>query len=97
MSASVHDFADAFDRKSKYRLEDFDTLEPGSLTWRVKGLWPSVGLCFIGGPSMSGKSFWALDAMAKVCRGERLLGRKSIRAGCVYIVDRRGKGTPLAG
>jgi hypothetical protein len=77
--------AEVFARHSKYRLEDFDTLEPGSLTWRVKGLWPAVGLCFVGGPSMCGKSFWTLDAMARVCRGLPVLGRKSIKAGCVYI------------
>jgi hypothetical protein len=76
---------EAFNRRSKFRLEDFDTLQPGALTWRVKGLWPAVGLCFVGGPSMSGKSFWTLDALAKVCRGETILGRKSIAAGVLYI------------
>ena len=58
-----------FSRRSKFTLEDFDTLQPGRLHWRVKGLWPAVGVCFVGGPSMSGKSFWTLDALAKVCRG----------------------------
>lgn len=76
---------ETFSRRSKFQLEDFDTLEPGSLRWRVKGLWPSVGVCFVGGPSMSGKSFWVLDAMARVCRGEEILGRKSIPSGVVYI------------
>lgn len=85
MSAHVHSLAEAFDRKSKYRLEDFDTLQPGTLAWRVKGLWPAVGVCFVGGPSMSGKSFWVLDALAKVCRGQDVLGRKSIPAGVVYV------------
>lgn len=75
-----------FKRKApRYALEDFDTLEPGTLTWRVKRLWPAVGVCFVGGPSMSGKSFWVLDAMARVCRGEAVLGRRSIEAGIVYI------------
>lgn len=74
-----------FARHSKFRLEDFDTLEPGALTWRVKNLWPSVGVCFVAGPSMCGKSFWVLDSLAKVCRGERVLGRKSVKAGVVYI------------
>lgn len=77
--------SETFGRRSKYLLEDFDTLEPGSLTWRVKGLWPAVGLCFVGGPSMSGKSFWTLDAMARVCRGEPVLGRRSIQSAGVYI------------
>jgi len=76
---------EAFNRRSRYRLEDFDTLEPGALTWRVKGLWPAVGVCFVGGPSMSGKSFWTLDACGRICRGLPVLGRKSKRAGVAYI------------
>lgn len=76
---------ETFARRSKYTLEDFDTLQPGSLTWRVKGLWPAVGLCFVGGPSMSAKTFWTLDACGRVCRGLPVLGRKSIPGGVVYI------------
>ncbi len=72
-------------RPSRFVLEDFDTLEPGEALERVKGLWPRSGLCFVGGPSMSGKSFWTLDALAKVCRGEPVLGRKSVPAGTLYI------------
>lgn len=72
-------------RASKFTLEDFDTLNPGALTWRVKGLWPAVGVCFVGGPSMSGKSFWTLDAMARVVRGDDVLGRKAVRSGVLYI------------
>jgi hypothetical protein len=85
--AAVVEFpgVEAFNRRSKYRLEDFDTLQAGALTWRVKGLWPAVGVCFVGGPSMSGKSFWTLDALAKVCRGEDILGRKSVPSGVLYI------------
>lgn len=76
---------ESFSRRSRYRLEDFDTLQPGKLTWRVKGLWPAIGVCFVGGPSMSGKSFWTLDACGKVCRGHHVLGRKSKRAGVAYV------------
>lgn len=85
---NLHPFplADAFDRKpSRFVLEDFDTLEPGVALERVKGLWPRCGLCFVGGPSMSGKSFWTLDALARICRGETVLGRKSVAAGTLYI------------
>lgn len=76
---------ETFARRSKFRLEDFNTLTPGRVMWRVKGLWPSVGLCFLGGPSMTGKTFWALDALARVCRGDQVLGRKSLAAGVVYV------------
>lgn len=76
----------------RFQVEDFDTLEPGSLRWRVKGLWPAVGVCFVGGPSMSGKSFWTLDAMAKVCRGTEILGRKSVPSGVIYIASEGAHG-----
>jgi len=87
---NLHPFPGAealtFERKpSRFALEDFDTLEPGVALERVKGLWPRCGLCFVGGPSMSGKSFWTLDALARVCRGEPVLGRKSVAAGTLYI------------
>lgn len=81
----LHLRAVAGDRPPRFHVEDFDTLKPGSLQWRVKGLWPAVGVCFVGGPSMSGKSFWTLDALAKVVRGDDVLGRKSIPGGVVYV------------
>lgn len=81
-----------FARRSKYRVEDFDTLEPGAMQSRVKGLWPAVGVVFVGGPSMSGKSFWTLDALARVCREEAVLGRKSKAAGVLYIASEGANG-----
>lgn len=81
-----------FPRASKFTLEDFDTLEPSRTPWRVKGLWPSVGVCFVAGPSMSGKSFRVLDWLACVCRGSPVLGRKSLKAGCVYVASEGAEG-----
>lgn len=81
-----------YPRSSKFRLEDFDTLQPSRTPWRVKGLWPRVGVCFVAGPSMSGKSFRVLDWLACVCRGLPVLGRKSIRAGCVYVASEGAEG-----
>ncbi len=92
---NLHPFpgAEDFARKpSRFVLEDFDTLEPGVALERVKGLWPRCGLCFVGGPSMSGKSFWTLDALARVCRGEPVLGRKSVPAGTLYIASEGAHG-----
>jgi hypothetical protein len=34
---------------------------------------------------MAGKSFWALDKLACICRGEQILGRRSVPSGVVYI------------
>lgn len=79
-------------RPARFQVEDFDTLKPGSLLWRVKGLWPAVGVCFVGGPSMCGKSFWVLDASARVVRGEDVLGRKAVAAGALYIASEGAHG-----
>lgn len=79
-------------RASKYRVEDFDTLEPAEMQSRVKGLWPAIGVVFVGGPSMSGKSFWTLDALARICREEPVLGRKSKAAGVLYIASEGASG-----
>lgn len=83
---------ETFKHQPKYRVENFDTLEPASMQARVKGLWPAVGVVFVGGPSMSGKSFWTLDALARVCRGEPVLGHKSKAAGVLYIASEGASG-----
>jgi hypothetical protein len=92
MTAPSASVVQAFERyeipeaaSSRFRLENFDLIDPGALHWLVKGLWPQCGLCFVGGPSMSGKSFWLLKQLANICRGLPVLGRKSKRAGVVYI------------
>lgn len=79
-------------RQSRFRVEDFDTLETGEMFWRVKGLWPSVGVCFLAGPSMAGKSFRALNWLAKVCRGEPVLGRRSVPCGILYVASEGAQG-----
>ena len=78
--------------QSRFKREAFDQIEPGAQQWLVKGLWPSTGVCFVAGPSMSGKSFWTLDAMARVVKGEPVLGRKSKPAGVVYIASEGAAG-----
>ena len=46
---------ETFDRRpARFIRENFDDLEPGISLERVKGLWPRTGVCFVGGPSMSG-------------------------------------------
>jgi hypothetical protein len=72
-------------RQSHFIVEDFDTISTPRVAWCVKGLWPSVGVCFVAGPSMAGKSFFVLDAMASVCRGDLVLGRRSVRGGVLYV------------
>jgi hypothetical protein len=81
----VIEFFPRLERQSRFRLEDFDTLQPSIQQWTVKGLWPWSGVCFIGGPPGSGKSFWTLDALTRVVRGERVLGLKSKPCGVAYV------------
>lgn len=77
---------ETFDRRpARFIRENFDDLEPGIALEVVKGLWPRSGLAFVGGPSMSGKTFWTLDALARICRGEDVLGRRSVQSGVLYI------------
>jgi hypothetical protein len=88
----VIEFFPRLERQSRFKREAFDTVEPSKQQWLVKGLWPSTGVCFIAGPWGSGKSFWVLDAMAKVVKGEPVLGRKSKAAGVVYIASEGAAG-----
>jgi hypothetical protein len=83
--ADVVEFLPRLAPVSRFRRELFDDLEPAKQQWTVKGLWPRNGVCFIAGPSMSGKSFWTTRALANVVQGEPVLGRKSKSCGVVYI------------
>jgi hypothetical protein len=72
-------------RQPRFKREYFNSVALTSYRWLVKNLWPEVGVCFLGGPSGSGKSFAALNFVTSVCRGLPVLGRKSLPAGVVYI------------
>jgi hypothetical protein len=79
-------------RKASPLIEDFDTLRAKDGEWLVKNLWPRVGVCFLAGPSMAGKSFLALELMSSVARGQTVLGRRSLRSGVVYIAAEGANG-----
>lgn len=83
---NLHTLPTFVERKpSRFKRELFNSIALGDFRWLVKGLWPEVGVCFLGGPSGSGKSFTALDWVTRLCRGLPVLGFKSNRAGAVYI------------
>ncbi|WP_394761953.1 AAA family ATPase [Phenylobacterium sp.] len=86
-------------RASRFTVEDFDTLKPSPQAWRVKGLFPSVGVQIIAGPSMAGKSFLALHVLATICTGRRVFGLKSKLCGGVYFAseDAAGVRTRIVG
>jgi hypothetical protein len=75
-----------------YVLEDFDTLEPGDQAWCVKYLLPTVGLAILYGPSGGGKSFFMIDILRRICRGEPVLGRRSYPAGVIYLAAEGAQG-----
>jgi hypothetical protein len=72
--------------------EDADYVERRESTWLVKGLWPRVGVCFVAGPSMSGKSFWILDQASRIAKDQTVLGRRSVQAGAIYIASEGANG-----
>lgn len=78
--------------RDRFADEDADALEHVEGSWLVKGLWPRQGLCFVAGPSMSGKSFWMIDQASRVAKGEPVLGRRSVRSGVVYVAAEGANG-----
>jgi hypothetical protein len=79
-------------RPTRFEDEDADEIVRRDSTWLVKGLWPRVGVCFVAGPSMSGKSFWILDQASRIVKSEPVLGRRSVPAGTVYIAAEGANG-----
>jgi putative DNA primase/helicase len=55
------------------------------LAWRVRGVLPAVGLAALYGPSMSGKSFLALDLACAIAEGCCWFGRRVDAAPVVYV------------
>ena len=55
------------------------------MDWIVRGVLPRAELAVVYGESGSGKSFFALDLLAAVCRGIDWRARKVARGPCVYV------------
>lgn len=55
------------------------------ITWRLKGLFPRVGLAAIFGPSGSGKSFLSFDLGACIARGDEWFGIRTSPCDVTYI------------
>jgi hypothetical protein len=56
------------------------------LTWRVKGIFPEVGIGAIYGPSGSGKSLLGLDLGVSVASGKRWFGHRVSLGPVTYIM-----------
>lgn len=62
-----------------------DTRPVLSNQWLIKGVLPKNGTAVIYGPSGEGKTFVALDLLLHVGRGAFWRGRKTARAGILYL------------
>lgn len=71
---------------SKYSPMDRDQLMAlPKLKWKVKGIFPDTGIAAIYGPSISGKSWLAIDMAANICLGEDWFGYKCNKADVLYL------------
>ena len=75
----------------KHEHDRFNFLTPSelqslpTLPWRIKGIFPALGLGAIYGPSGSGKSFFVLDLLAKLATGKLFFGYKVKPCPVVYV------------
>jgi hypothetical protein len=79
-------------RPRRFRVEDFDVLEVPETLDLVKGLFPRQGVGFVAGPWASAKSVFVLDTLARICRGEPVLGRRTMAAGALYVASEGAAG-----
>lgn len=63
--------------------------------WRVRKLFPEIGLAVIYGPSGSGKSFLALDLAATIARGDQWFHYRTVAGPVVYAALEAGQGMKL--
>lgn len=63
-------------------------------TWTIKKVLPETGIGMVYGPSMSGKSFFALDMCAAVARGVPWREKPVQRGGVAYVAAEGSGGIP---
>ncbi len=72
-------------KEPRFPLIAFNELKLSTArNYRIKGLFPSVGLMVIWGPPKCLKSFWAMDATLHVAQGWEYRGRKVQQGAVVY-------------
>lgn len=74
-------------RPSRFTPELWDEIEPVDQEWIVRGLLPARGLAFLVGPSGTGKSFIALDILARIASGWPALDRRTRHVGVAYVAS----------
>ncbi|MBJ7412517.1 MAG: AAA family ATPase, partial [Phenylobacterium sp.] len=76
----------AWSRESRFRFEAYDDLEPSTKPWLIRHAWPMKGVAFVAGASGAAKTFFAIDATAKIAGGaEKIWGRRAQQRGVIYV------------
>lgn len=73
-------------KEPRYKLlsgNDLAALPP--LPWRVRGVFPAMGLAGLFGPSASGKSLLGFDMAANIAQGSRWFGHRVEASPVVYV------------
>lgn len=73
--------------RKRYRLLGRDAimdLQP--IEWRVKGIFPRIGIGAIFGPSGSGKSFLAIDLGLRIAAGDNWFERRTTPCPVAYVM-----------
>lgn len=74
------------ERKERFKLQTVaEVAKMQSQQWRIKGVFPRVGIAAIYGPSKSGKSFKAFDMAAAIGEGSPFFGHATKPGVVLYI------------
>jgi hypothetical protein len=94
LSESIGEYAPerTLAKASRFQDEDADFVCRRNAPWLVKGLWPRIGVCFVAGPSGSGKSFWVLEQISRIAKGQKVLGRRSVPSSSIYVAAEGANG-----
>lgn len=79
-------------RVSRFTRERFEAIEPAPEEWIVHGLLPARGLAFLVGPPGAGKSFIAIDILARIASGRPALERRTRQVGVAYLAAESANG-----
>jgi hypothetical protein len=73
-------------KEHRFRVQDiFEFLKRPAASWFIKGVLPKAGLAVVFGESGSGKTFYVLDMVSAIARGQQWRGMKTTQGRVVYI------------
>lgn len=83
------------ERRARFIVEDFDTIQMQPAAWLVKQMIPRVGVQVVAGAPGSGKSFLLMHLAAAICRGIPVFGQKTTKSAGIYIASEDAAGVRL--